>query len=223
MKTNHRFDKSPLNKLCYYQSYYSVEDAMEKLRSLMDEDPLTATTHMDEFGMTPLHLLSLSQTPNLNMLLAVMNGGHPDHIVRGRDSFGSTPMDYLCLNKMPNSTQVIRSLLQSTFVKRVDCLGLDQWKLEMMQVFKGVLAEDWSSRRRAIGLAYFHLANYERKEIISLVELYLWNVKIDEGSSKQDGADREICRINSGASIVIPPVLLFLGNIDMADYFSSAL
>eukprot|EP00980_Cylindrotheca_fusiformis_P023852 scaffold11065_cov115-Cylindrotheca_fusiformis.AAC.4 len=56
--------------------------------------PLAATTQVDEFGMTPLHVLSLSQTPNLDMLLAVMDAGKPGHMVHVRDSFGSTPMDY---------------------------------------------------------------------------------------------------------------------------------
>eukprot|EP00980_Cylindrotheca_fusiformis_P004544 scaffold965_cov93-Cylindrotheca_fusiformis.AAC.8 len=221
-KLIHRFDQSPLNKLCYYQSYYSLEDAMVKLRSLMEEDTLTATTQVDEFGMTPLHILSLSQTLNLSMLLAVIDGGPRDHILRCRDSFGSTPMDYLCLNKMPNSTQLIRSLLQATFVKRVDWLGLERWRSDLLQAVDEALVVDRSSRSREIGMVCFKLANYERKEILSLLELYLWNVKIDEVSSEKDGADRESCRINSGASIVIPPVLLFLGNFDMEDYFSSA-
>eukprot|EP00980_Cylindrotheca_fusiformis_P010649 scaffold2369_cov67-Cylindrotheca_fusiformis.AAC.1 len=50
-KLNHRFDNSPLNKLCYYQSYQ--DDAMAELRSLMMEGgpPLAAaaTTEVDEF------------------------------------------------------------------------------------------------------------------------------------------------------------------------------
>eukprot|EP00980_Cylindrotheca_fusiformis_P004183 scaffold910_cov64-Cylindrotheca_fusiformis.AAC.2 len=70
-RLNHRFDNSPLNKLCYYQSYQSPKDAMAQLRSLMEEYlPLAATTQVDEFGMTPLHVLSLSQTFNLDMLQA---------------------------------------------------------------------------------------------------------------------------------------------------------
>eukprot|EP00980_Cylindrotheca_fusiformis_P015161 scaffold4189_cov86-Cylindrotheca_fusiformis.AAC.6 len=190
----------------------------------MDEDPLAATTQVDEFGMTPLHIISLSQTPNLSMMLAVMSGGHPDHIILGRDSFLSTPMDYLCLNKMPNSTQVIRSLLQATvLVKRIDWLGLDQWKLDTLQaVVDKALAVDWSSRRREIGLAFFKLANYERKEILAIVELYLWSAKIDEVNSKNSGADRQSCRINNGSSIVIPHVLRFLGNLEMDDYLVRA-
>eukprot|EP00980_Cylindrotheca_fusiformis_P000933 scaffold248_cov111-Cylindrotheca_fusiformis.AAC.10 len=220
-KLKHRFDNSPLNKLCYYQSYYSSRDAMVQLHSLMDENPLAAT-QVDEFGMTPLHILSLSQTPNLSMLLAVMNGGHPDHIIRGRDSFGSTPMDYLCLNKIPSSTQVIQSLLQATIVKRVDRLGLDRWKLVVLQAVDQVSTVDWLSRRRAIGMAYFQLANYERKEILSLMELYLWNLRIQEvGPMDQSAGRRKGCRINSGASVVIPHVLRFLGKLDMEDYFVS--
>eukprot|EP00980_Cylindrotheca_fusiformis_P024692 scaffold12279_cov61-Cylindrotheca_fusiformis.AAC.1 len=88
---------------------------MAQLRSLMENDPVAATNQMDEFGMTPLHVISLSQTPNLDILLAVMKGGRPDHIIQSRDSFGSTPMDYLCLNRTPNSTHVIRRVLQTRF------------------------------------------------------------------------------------------------------------
>eukprot|EP00980_Cylindrotheca_fusiformis_P027308 scaffold19856_cov54-Cylindrotheca_fusiformis.AAC.1 len=184
----------------------------------MEDDPLAATTQVDEFGMTPLHILSLSQTPNLSMLLALMNGGHPDHIIFGKDSFGSTPMDYLCLNKMPNSAKVIRSLL----LKRVDSLGLDRWKLDAMQAVDNALAVDRASRRREVGVAYFQLANYERKEALSLVEMYLWSVKIDEVNSQDHGADRQSCRINSGATVVIPHVLPFLGKLEFEDYVTSA-
>eukprot|EP00980_Cylindrotheca_fusiformis_P004538 scaffold965_cov93-Cylindrotheca_fusiformis.AAC.2 len=219
-KSNHRFDKSPLNKLCYYQSYYFLEDALVELGSLMEDNPLAATTQLDEFGMTPLHLLSLSQTPNLNLLLAVINGGPPDHIVLGRDSFGSTPMDYLCLNKMPSSTKVIQSLLQATFVKRVERLGLDRWKSDLLQSVDEALAMNRSSRSREIGLAHFQLANCERKEVSSLVELYLWKMKIDEVDRS---ADRRICRVNCGASIVIPHVLQFLDTLYMEEYFNSVL
>eukprot|EP00980_Cylindrotheca_fusiformis_P025357 scaffold13505_cov69-Cylindrotheca_fusiformis.AAC.5 len=212
LKLKHRFESSPLNKLCYYQSYYSTEDAMVKLSFLMDKDPLAATTETDEFGMIPLHILSLSQTPNSNMLTAVINAGHPDHIFRGRDAFGSTPMDYLCLNKMPSSIQVIREVVRT----RVHWLGLDLWKSDILQAVDEALAVDWSIRRRAIGVVYFKLATYELKEILSLVELYLWQLKIAEICCKEK-AQRQSCKINSGASIVIPNVLLFLNKFAMDD------
>eukprot|EP00980_Cylindrotheca_fusiformis_P017698 scaffold5553_cov102-Cylindrotheca_fusiformis.AAC.3 len=219
----HRFSNSPLNKLCYYQSYHSSEDAMVQLRRLMDEDPLAATIQVDEFGMTPLHILSLSQIPNLDMLLTVLKEGHSDHIIRGRDSFGSTPMDYLCLNRMPNSAQVIRKVLQARFDQ---LLGLDcSWKSDVLQAVDEALLAEWSSRRREIGKVYFKLANYEQREVFSVMELCLWKMKIDEiaGSINEQVVDRESCRINSGASVVIPLVVPFLDKLYMEDYFTHSL
>eukprot|EP00980_Cylindrotheca_fusiformis_P009016 scaffold1934_cov79-Cylindrotheca_fusiformis.AAC.5 len=214
----HRFERCPVNKLCYYQSYHSSEEAMIQLRSLMEDDPLAASTKVDRLGMTPLHILSLSQTPNINMLLFVMKAGPLDHIVRGRDSFGSTPMDYLCLNRTPNSIESIRRVLLARFNY---CLGLD-WPTPtsntMWQAFDEALSVDWSSRSREIGRFYYQLAKHERKEILSLLELYLWKVKINDlvdGSKKElKIANRQSCRIYSGASVVIPHVLPFLDNID---------
>eukprot|EP00980_Cylindrotheca_fusiformis_P012761 scaffold3118_cov64-Cylindrotheca_fusiformis.AAC.19 len=207
-----RFDCSPMNKLSYYQSYYSTEDAMAKLSSLMDDDPLAATSETDEFGMTPLHVLSLSQTPNVSMLTAVINGGYPDHISRSKDLLGSTPIDYLCLNKTPNSTEAIGSLVQAAVVRRLDWVGLELWKSDELRTV------DRSFRRRAVGVVYCKLAKYELKEILSLLELHLWKAKIDEVRSKESD-DRQSCRFRSGASIVIPNVLPFLEKPCLNDYY----
>eukprot|EP00980_Cylindrotheca_fusiformis_P000200 scaffold41_cov99-Cylindrotheca_fusiformis.AAC.1 len=222
-KLNDRFDNSPLNKLCYYQSYQSSEDAMAQLRSLMEKyAPLAATTQVDEFGMTPLHVLSLSQTTNLDMLLAVMDAGKPGHMVRIRDSFGSTPMEYLCLNPNPDSTEMIRTLFQTRFEQVLG--GLDQfWKSAILQTIDEVLAGDWSLRKTEIGKVF---RKYERKEFLSLVELFLWKMKNDEATSNrklkigvatskdaQILADRQKRRFTSGSEFVIPHVLLFLDTI----------
>eukprot|EP00980_Cylindrotheca_fusiformis_P008545 scaffold1813_cov109-Cylindrotheca_fusiformis.AAC.3 len=229
-RLKHRFDNSPLNKLCYYQSYQSLDGGMTQLRSRMEDgNPLAATSQTDEFGMTPLHVLSLSQTPNLDMLLAVIDAGKPGHMVRIMDSFGCTPMDYLSLNRMPASTEVIRRVLQTHFGQ---VMGLDQfWKSDMLQAIDEALAVEWSSRKSEVGRV---VRKYERKEIISLLELCLWKVKIDGAVSKKvkiDGAvskkvrigeatsekeqiltDRQRCRVTSGADIVISHVLPFLDN-----------
>eukprot|EP00980_Cylindrotheca_fusiformis_P018207 scaffold5897_cov124-Cylindrotheca_fusiformis.AAC.1 len=175
----------------------------------MEDDPLRATIQVDEFDMTPLHVLLLSQTPNLDMLVALMKAGHLDHVIHGRDSFGSTPMDYLCLNRMPTSTKVIRRVLHTRFDH---LLGLNRlWKSDMLRSVDAALAADWSSRRREVVAVYLKLAMYERKEIFSLIELYLWKIEIEEvGSKKEQIGDRESCRISCGASVVLPHVLPFL-------------
>eukprot|EP00980_Cylindrotheca_fusiformis_P026398 scaffold16066_cov109-Cylindrotheca_fusiformis.AAC.4 len=218
-KLKHRFDTSPLNKLCYYQPCHSTDDSILRLRSLVEDDPLTAAVQVDEFGMTPLHVLSLSQTPNMSMLLAVMKVGQLDHMIQCRDSFGSTPMDYLCLNRMPTSSDVIRIVLKSRFS---DLLGLDRsWSSDMMQAVDEALKADWSSRRREIVAIYLKLAKYEQQEILSVMELGLWKIKIDDVIANEQTPDRQSCRIMSGASIVIPQVLPFLDKLDVEDYFAS--
>eukprot|EP00980_Cylindrotheca_fusiformis_P023564 scaffold10613_cov77-Cylindrotheca_fusiformis.AAC.3 len=153
------------------------------------------------------------------MLLAVMDAGKPGHMVRVRDSFGSTPMDYLCMNQMPpNSTEVIRSLFQTRFEQVLG--GLDQfWKSAMLQEIDEIFPGDWELRKSEIGEVVRH---YTQKEILSLLELCLWKVKIGEATSKkvkigeatskkeQILADRQRCRYLSGANVVIPHVLPFL-------------
>eukprot|EP00980_Cylindrotheca_fusiformis_P018919 scaffold6322_cov59-Cylindrotheca_fusiformis.AAC.15 len=169
--------------------------------------------------MTPLHILSLSQTPNLDMLLAVMETGKPGHMVRVRDSLGCTPMDYIFLNRMPNSNEVIRRLFQTRLYQ---VLGLDQfWKSYMLQAIDEALGGYWAFRKSKIGRV---VRKYVRKEIVSLLELCLWKVKIDEATPKkvkigeatskkeQILADRQRCRVMSGAAVVIPHAFPFLDN-----------
>eukprot|EP00980_Cylindrotheca_fusiformis_P008699 scaffold1866_cov66-Cylindrotheca_fusiformis.AAC.1 len=151
----------------------------------------------------------------------MMDAGKPGHMVCVRDSFGSTPMDYLFLNRMPNSSEVIRRIFQTRFEQM---LGLDQfWKSAMLQAIDKILAGDRASRKSETGRI---IRKYERKEILSLVELFLWKMKNDEATSSkkvkigvatskvaQILADRQKRRFISGAAAVIPHVLLFLDTV----------
>jgi hypothetical protein len=236
----HRFDALPVHKLCYYQSYYPLMEAMENLRQSMDADP-AAGNKVDAFGMTPFHILALSQTPNLSLFQEFMKVYKVDTI-RTKDKFGSTPIDYLCMNHIPASATVIQSLLPTIFAERVRWLGLVRWKTDMVDAMDEALAVEWASRRREISLLYFKLATYERLESVSLLEMALWQVKIDsckalydtdherdgESSLKRprldkshlDGVDRQSCRINSGADVVISNVLPFLDKVCRKDYIA---
>jgi hypothetical protein len=228
-KLQHRFDDLPVHRLCYYQSYYPVTEAMEHLRQVMYEDP-SFGTKIDSFGMTPIHILALSQTPNLPLFQALLKVYKVD-IIRTRDNFGSTPIDYLCLNHSSDSAMVIQSLLQTTIdAQRLRWLGLDRWKSDILAAMDEALAAEWSSRRRGILLLYYKLATYERLESISLLELALWKIKIDEAGSpnklglvkldlsQEERADRQSCRIYSGAHVVIWNVLPFLDKVCIEDY-----
>eukprot|EP00980_Cylindrotheca_fusiformis_P012703 scaffold3105_cov89-Cylindrotheca_fusiformis.AAC.3 len=88
----------------------------------------------------------------------------------------------------------------------------------MQQAVDEALAADRSSRSREMNVVCFKIATYERAEFLSLVELFLWKIKIGEASSKERNADRQSCLINSGASFVIFNVLPFLDKLDKEDY-----
>jgi hypothetical protein len=118
----HRFDNLPVHRLCYYQSCYPLMEAMENLRQSMDADP-AAGNKVDACGMTPFHILALSQTPNFFLFQELMKVYKVDTI-RTKDKFGSNPIDYLCMNHIPASAKVIRSLLRTIFAERVRWLGL---------------------------------------------------------------------------------------------------
>jgi hypothetical protein len=102
----HRFDALPVHRLCYYQSYYSLTETMDNLRQSMDPD-LSAGPNLDFFGMTPFHILALSQIPNLSLFQALLKVYKVD-MIHAKDNFGSTPIDYLCLNHTPDSAMVIQ-------------------------------------------------------------------------------------------------------------------
>jgi hypothetical protein len=237
-KFQHRFDDLPVHTLCYYQSYHLLTEAMEKRRQSMHTDP-AAGNKLDAFGMTPFHILALSQTPNLSLFQALMKVSKVD-IIHTRDKFGSTPIDYLCVNQTPAcSALVIQSFLPTIFAERVRWLGLVRWKSDMVTSIDAALATKFSFRRSA-RLLCMKLATYERLESVSLLELALWKIKIesckaayetdhqrDEASSPKrlkldtwhlDGVDRQSCRINSGADVVISNVLPFLDKVCREGY-----
>ena len=79
-----RFDGLPIHKLCYYQSYYPTEEAIEQLNntgplsdgneSSLSED---LTSIQDCLGMTPLHILACSATQNLDLCQLIIEK-YPD-------------------------------------------------------------------------------------------------------------------------------------------------
>jgi ankyrin repeat protein len=209
---------------------------MEKLRKSIDADP-SAGTKVDSLGMTPFHILALSQRPLISLFQELLKVYKVD-IIHTRDKFGSTPLDYLCSNcDAGEHRMLIRSLLQRTVVQHIQWLGLARWKEDISTFL------DWALRfysSRHFGMLHFKLATYERLEAISLLELALWKVKIDEckvasesdneydkesspkrprlDRSQLDGVDRQSCRIYCRAHVVISNVLPFLDKVSRKDY-----
>eukprot|EP00980_Cylindrotheca_fusiformis_P001210 scaffold328_cov130-Cylindrotheca_fusiformis.AAC.24 len=204
----HRFDDCPLHKLCYYHSYYPLAETMEKLKILLEADPLGATAQLDAFGMTPLHILLLTEKPEPSLLRALIDAGRKDDVIDAKDSFLQSPLDYLCWNRSPSSTLLLRELLSRTTVDRVQWLGLVRWRQEIALALDQTLAVDWSSRKEKVRSLFLKLETLERCENVALLEQALWETAIDRAGS---AADRQDCLFRCGASVVIPNVLPFWG------------
>jgi hypothetical protein len=198
-KLKHQFDTLPVHRLCYYQSYYPLTEAMENLRQSMDVDP-SAGTKVDSYGMTPFHILALSQTPKLFLFQALLKVNKVDIILRTTDKLGSTPMDYLCLNRTSDSGMVIQALIPAIIAQRLQWLGLARWKSVISTAMNKALAavEDIeSSNQRAIALLCFKLSAYERLEVF---RYWSWHC----GKPKLTGARLHSILIMNGTKNVAP-------------------
>jgi hypothetical protein len=221
----HRFDDLPLHELCYYHSYQSSIELVENLRKIMVSDP-GAPKNTDVFGMTPFHIIALSDEPNLDLLRGLLEVG-PSILLDVRDKWGRTTWDYLCLNDTSFSAIEIELLVMA----RVQYLGLERWrddvydKMKIMFKIQDVSNESSSSeRQRSRQMVLSSLRKYEQLEVTSLLESVLWKLNIVElsvnstidkdarGESPecQLRRNRESCRVNCGSNIVIPNVLAFL-------------
>ena len=113
-------------------------------------------------------------------------------------------------------------------IDRLDTLNVSKWSMVLQNSINAL--PEWTHnlafcRDRDTMRLYAKLALYESiKEATSILELYLWRLKIDEslpsptvvqGSQKREKVDNHIsqrsrCRINCGADIIVPGVLAYL-------------
>lgn len=202
-----RFSSSPLHRACYFQSYHALQDNMERIQNIMKADP-AACDQVDFVGMSPFHILALSQWPCLELFQELLSVPTVD-IMRCRDFFGCTPLDYLCKNHSTRAVCVTKSLLLSISEPRISFLGLDRWRDEVKSGLETVQMANSSSIGAEVASFFQKLAEYEWMEVLSLLEMAVWNMKLeDEKITCKDS--RESCRVNCGSGIVLTNVLPFL-------------
>jgi hypothetical protein len=94
----HRFDRLPIHKLVYYQSYY--QGVLQNVIAVMNMRSIQSRTlrsmlnptgnHQDCLGMTPLHILACSSVHNLEVY-RVMVEKYPTNLIT-EDRWGALPL-----------------------------------------------------------------------------------------------------------------------------------
>ena len=88
----HRFDKLPIHKMIYYQSYNNV--TADSLR-IAD----STGNQRDRLGMTPLHIMACSSVQNIE-LYKVLVEKYPENLIT-EDSWGGLPILYAVWGGVP--------------------------------------------------------------------------------------------------------------------------
>jgi len=212
-----RFEDFPVHMKCYHSSTTTVDE----LRRTCRLNECRWHEHLiDSFGMTPFHVL-LSSASCTAELLQVLIDAYPGSVLGWKDSQKRIAMDYLN-NKLWSSgvKSLMNMCLQVLMVDRVSRWGCKE-QLEAISgtVSKILEEEDKDERGDWLFEACNWIRQYERRGRIFQLELALWKSSMITCAGFVEGgaSDRLERRVVSGASVVIPSVLAFLGDDDDDD------
>ncbi|CAJ1963492.1 unnamed protein product [Cylindrotheca closterium] len=212
-----RFDGFPIHKKCYHASGTTADELAQEIESSVRHHLV-----LDPFDMTPFHVLLSAANCRLD-LLQILLDAYPPHVLGWKDVNGKTPIEYVIRrssNRLSNdSRNMLRLALQGWLVGSISSWnGLEAWKVDMSICVYAILAEDEVEERQSLlQEASMVLSRYERMEATTRLELSLWKMElksVDDQVSAKNAArtivDKEVYRIRSGASVVIPNVITFL-------------
>lgn len=236
-----RFEDLPIHKLCYYQSYHSLLDFVESMRTLI-RSRKSCNSLFDDFQMSPLHLLVLSAKPKFE--LCKIFSSHPGAL-RYRDKTGATPMACSMINFAPGIVPIIKHLSRKLYAAHCDCLGLERWKEEIETALESLDPSDDVLQRGPKIQRYLKAVskNYT-KEVLSSLELGVWKSRLDQtsraivrendrgglatverpkkkprltidqdtGITTDGRIDRQLCRTLCMSDVIVESVLPFISN-----------
>ena len=238
-----RFIGQPIHELCYFQAHYPTATTLNKVyKAGINRFPTIASffssifgikktgthldvgTHHDVLGMTPFHIVALSNKPNIH-LFQVLLRQYTTNVLLSKDLWGNSCFDYMMLMNAedPDSGAMIKVTFQVILADRIKWLGLKRWRDAVLRYAEN-FPEGWEggeNRQQQLHRIYSTLSKFERLEIMSLLEIVLWKMEMSNTKIWQKGMTavaaegsslsvRQISRVHCGASIVIPNVLSFL-------------
>lgn len=216
----HRFDAYPIHNLCYHASVTTTDELIQEIQRNQlwigaDEDGYKNSV-VDPFGMTPFHiLLSSANGRNRMDLLHILLLAFPPHVLGWKDTFGMLAVEYCLEYEWHEDTRrMIRMILRRWMVGSIERWGgLESWKHSMSNHIERFLAEDDEDESNQLfSTARTELEAFEILENTSLLELSLWKMALlNHTLGPSNGKDdRETCRIQCGASVLLPNVTPFL-------------
>ncbi|CAJ1945989.1 unnamed protein product [Cylindrotheca closterium] len=111
----HRFDSSPVHKICYDHSATTAQE----LRQCIEDQDETESLMYDDFGMTPFHVLFSTPEPS-EELLQVLLDKFPYYDLGWEDANDNVAMDYLVANWTRENKVLLQMALQSWMIDRLE-------------------------------------------------------------------------------------------------------
>ncbi|CAJ1954201.1 unnamed protein product [Cylindrotheca closterium] len=205
----------PIHRLCYDHRFTTAQKLSQCIdKAIKDESPL-----VDEFGMTPFHVLFSTIGANPNLLVVLLDKLPYSHLLYLKDVNGKLATDYLLSNWSRENKILLQRTLHSWMFRRLERWGAKSWRNRIFPLVNNLLAEDDDEERR---MAMFREAwsvfkQYKAVEATTVLEMALWKGQLKGGrtkdGSKRQALDRDECRGVCGTDIVIPSVRKFLGNV----------
>ena len=171
-----------------------------------------------------LHTLLKACIPlvNIQKLVCTQQNSFPDQMFDIKTALIDQAELETILERGYTPIKTFRYLLSVSIAKRLEILNVERWCVELENSIS-TFHEDRSTRYQHTINLYAKLELYElAKEATTVLELALWKRKINESmpslsysGHKRARVDNEIsqrnqCRINCGANILIPSVLYYL-------------
>ncbi|CAJ1948405.1 unnamed protein product [Cylindrotheca closterium] len=206
-----RFDNFPVHKICYHPSSTTAQELCDCIQRTNDD----ILSLVDEFGMTPFHVLFSTPEPSQDLLKVLLDKYSYHVLVDCQDANDNRPMDYLISNWNEATAPMVKETMQRWMIDPFLRWGATSWAEAMQSRVQALLAGDDDDDREISNYhAICDFTLFRDMEVTSILEMVLWKKQLKGGrnndGTKRQALDREECRCVCGSDVVIPSVVEFL-------------
>ncbi|CAJ1967318.1 unnamed protein product [Cylindrotheca closterium] len=195
-----RFQGLPMHKMAYLAAHENHDSLVQmgggSALFLENEE-----SSVDILGMTPFHILALSERPNQAVFEYILQTlPNSSLIICEKDDFGYTPMELLCSHPYFDESKakvLLNHCIEITVMERIRWLGLPAWRMllflhiddlfdgQQQQGMQRRLGDESGQVNSSIRVCKLHrlfeaLSKYELLESTSLLEMALWKMHLEQ-------------------------------------------